>query len=98
MLKPYGFLVIHDATSIVSNRLKEIIDWGYKLVDYFSLPEDVWWTDYYEPLETQVKELYREYENNSEALQTLRKYQKEIDMIKGNPKEHNSAFYILQKS
>ena len=98
LLKPHGFLVIHDAISMVSNGLKEILNWGYKLVDYFSLPEDAWWTEFYEPLEIQIKELYIKYENNSEALQMLRKYQKEIDMVKGSPKEHNSAFYIMQKS
>jgi hypothetical protein len=38
------------------------------------------------------------YKNNSEALNALKKHQTEIDMIKRNPKEHSSAFYIMQKS
>jgi ubiquinone/menaquinone biosynthesis C-methylase UbiE len=98
LLKPHGFLVVHDAISMVPNKLKGMPNWGYKLVDYFSLPEDVWWTEFYEPLEIRIKELYIKYENNSEALQMLKKYQNEIDMVKRNPKEHSSAFYIMQKS
>ena len=98
LLKPNGFLVIHDAINIVSNKLEKIPSWGYKLIHHFLLPEDAWWTEFYKPLEIQINELYTKYKNNSEALKILNKYQNEIDMIKRNPKEHSSAFYIMQKS
>jgi len=98
LLKPYGFLVVHDEIKTVSNELKKIPRYGYKLMNHFSLPEDAHWTEYYRPLEIRIKELYMKYRNNSEALKTLRKHQKEIDMVKRNPKEHSSAFYIMQKS
>ncbi len=98
LLKPHGFLVVHDAINMLSNKLKWIPKWGYKLVDSFLLPEDAWWTEFYEPLEIRIKELNIKYENNWEALQVLKKYQNEIDMVKRNPKEHCSAFYIMQKS
>ena len=98
LLKPNGFMVVHDAINIVSDELERIASWGYKLIDYFSLPEDAWWTEFYKPLEIRIKELYMKYKNNSEALKALKKHQTEIDMIKRNPKEHSSAFYIMQKS
>ena len=98
LLKPNGFMVVHDAINIVSDELERIASWGYKLIDYFSLPEDAWWTEFYKPLEIRIKELYMKYKNNSEALNALKKHQTEIDMIKRNPKEHSSAFYIMQKS
>ncbi len=98
LLRPDGFLVVHDEINIVSNKLKKTASWGYRLLYYFSLPEDAWWTECYKPLEIRIKKLYMKYKNNSEALKILQKYQNEIDMVKRNPKEYSSAFYIMQKS
>ena len=98
LLKPNGFLVVHDAKSLVANELEKIRGWGYELFEYFMLPEAAWWTEYYRPLEIQVQKLYTKYKNNSEALKILQNYQNEIDVVKKNPKKHSSAFYILQKS
>jgi ubiquinone/menaquinone biosynthesis C-methylase UbiE len=98
LLKPHGFLVVHDEIKTVSNKLKKIPKCGYKLMNYFSLPEDAWWTEYCKPLENRIKELYVKYKNNSKALKIIRKYQNEVDMVKRNPKEHSSAFYVMQKS
>jgi len=98
LLKPNGFLVVHDEIKTVSNKLKKIPSCGYKLINHFSLPEDAWWTEYYKPLEPRIKELYMKYKDNLEALKILRKYQNEIDVVKRNPKEHSSAFYVMQKS
>jgi ubiquinone/menaquinone biosynthesis C-methylase UbiE len=98
LLKPNGFLVVHDEIKTVSDKLKKIPSCGYKLINHFSLPEGAHWTEYYRPLEIRIKELFMKYKNNSEALKILKKYQNEIDMVKRNPKEHSSAFYIMQKS
>jgi ubiquinone/menaquinone biosynthesis C-methylase UbiE len=98
LLKPNGFFVIHDEIKTVSDELKKIPSYGYKLVNHFQLPEDAWWTEYYRPLETRIKELYMKYKNNPEALKILRKSQSEIEMVKKDPKEHNSAFFVIQKS
>jgi len=97
LLKPNGFLVVHDAKSLVANELEKIRGWGYELFEYFMLPEAAWWTEYYRPLEIQVQKLYTKYKNNSEALKILQNYQNEIDVVKKNPKKHSSAFYIMQK-
>jgi len=98
LLKPNGFLVVHDEVKTISNKLKKIPSCGYKLMNCLALPEDAWWTEYYRPLETRIKELSIKYENNSEALKTLKKYQNDIDNVKKNPKEYCSAFFIMQKS
>jgi ubiquinone/menaquinone biosynthesis C-methylase UbiE len=97
LLEPNGFLVIHDEIETVENKLERIPRCGYKLVDYFPLPEDAWWIEYYRPLENRVKGLSEKYKNNSDALRTLEKVQNEMDMVKENPKQHRSAFYIMQK-
>jgi ubiquinone/menaquinone biosynthesis C-methylase UbiE len=97
LLKPNGFLVVHDEVKNVSNKLEKIPSLGYKLVNKFLLPEDAWWIEYYSPLENRIKRLREKYKNNSEAIRILENVQKEIDMVKGNPKEWRSAFYIMQK-
>jgi ubiquinone/menaquinone biosynthesis C-methylase UbiE len=98
LLKPYGFIVIHDEIQTISSKLREIPNWGYKLINHFSLPEDAWWTEYYQPLERQIRKLRIKYQNNLQALKVIRKHQNGIDLFKRNPKEHSSVFYILQKN
>ena len=98
LLRPNGFLVVHDEIKTVSNKLEKISGCGYKLIDHFALPEDAWWTDYCRPFEIRIKELYTKYKNDPKALEILKKHQKEVDMVKRNPEEHSSAFYVLQKT
>ncbi len=97
LLKTNGFLVVHDEKKNVSNKLKKIPKYGYKLINYFSLPEDAWWTEYYNPLEKRIKELRKKYDNDPETLKIFKKYQNEIDMVKKNSKDYGSIFYIMQK-
>jgi len=97
LLKTNGFLVVHHEIRNISNRLKKIPRFGYRLVNCFLLPENAWWTEYYSPLEARIKELRMKHNNDPEALKILEKYQDEIDTVKKNPKKYGSAFYIMQK-
>ncbi|MCW3978097.1 MAG: methyltransferase domain-containing protein [Candidatus Bathyarchaeota archaeon] len=97
ILKPGGFLVVQAKTGKMSNKLKKIPSFGYKLLNQLSLPEDAHWTEYCRPLEIRIRELCAKYKNDSKVLEVLRKHQNEIDTLKRNPKEFSSAFYIMQK-
>ncbi len=97
LLRYHGFLVIHAQTKNMSNKLTKIPSYGYKFLSYFSLPDDAHWTEFYKPLEIRIRELQSKYNNDPEALQILEKHQTEVDMVKRNPKEYSSAFYIMQK-
>jgi ubiquinone/menaquinone biosynthesis C-methylase UbiE len=97
LLKSNGFLVVHDEIKTASDKLEKIPSCGYRLTGHFSLPKDTWWTEYCRPLETRVKEQCSKYGNNSEAPKVFEQCQNEIEMVKRNPEEHNSAFFILQK-
>jgi ubiquinone/menaquinone biosynthesis C-methylase UbiE len=98
LLKPEGFLVVHDETKTVSHKLKNIPSYGYKLIGNFQLPENAWWTEYYKPIERRIKGLDLKFKNNSKALKILKELRNEIGSIKSNPKEYSSAFYIMQKT
>ncbi|MFX1258339.1 MAG: class I SAM-dependent methyltransferase [Promethearchaeota archaeon] len=96
LLKFNGFLVQHEANIWMKNN-KEIYPlYGFRLVNQFSLPEKSWWTEYYIPLDKKIIKLRKKY-NNPEALKVFKKYQDQIDMVRKNPKEFDSGFYIMQK-
>lgn len=97
LLKPGGFMVVHAETRKILDKLKRIPSFGYNLLNHFSLPEDTHWAEYYKPLEIRIQELCAKYKNDPETLAVLRKHQNEVDMVKRNPKEFSSAFYIIQK-
>jgi len=97
LIKPNGFLVVHDGITNVKDRLKKVPSCGYKLINHFMLPKDAWWEEYFKPLEIRINKLYKKYKNDPEALKILDKHQKEIDMVKANPKISLSAFYLFQK-
>ena len=97
LLKTKGFLVLHDDIKNMSDKLEKIPYCGYRLVNHFLLPEDAWWTEYYEPLEIQIKEQIARHKNDLEVLRAFSKLQDEIDMVKKSPGEYGSVFYIMQK-
>jgi ubiquinone/menaquinone biosynthesis C-methylase UbiE len=97
LLKPDGFLVVHAETRQILGKLMKIPSHGYRLLNQLSLPEDAHWTEYYKPLEIRIEELRTKYGNSPGALKILEKHQNEIDMVKRNPREFSSAFYIMQK-
>ena len=97
LLKLKGFLVIHDEIKHFFEKHHIVASCGYKLIEHFSLPEKSWWEDYYKPLEIRIKELYKKYSNDPNALEVLNTHQNEIDMVKFSPKSFQSVFCIMQK-
>ena len=51
LLKPRGFLVVHDGIENMTKKLKQIPRCGYELLGHFTVTEETWWREYYEPLE-----------------------------------------------
>ena len=97
ILKPKGFMVIHDEIKHFFKKRDKVASCGYKLIEHFSLPEEAWWEEYYSPLEIRVKELYKKYSNDPAALEVLNIHQTEIDIVKASPKSFQSVFCIIQK-
>ena len=82
LLTANGFLILHDQVSRMERELKNLDNYGFKLIDSFPLPEDAWWVEYYNPLEIRIKKLRKKYENDSDAQMILEKSQREVDMFK----------------
>jgi len=96
-LKSGGYLVIHDEIKGIYKKRKQISNYGYELLDFFTLSEDVWWTEYYAPMEKHINDLKIKYADEHKDVQKLRSEQQEIDLFKKNPKLFKSVFYILRR-
>ena len=97
LLKPRGFLVVHDLIETISDKREKIPSCGYQLAKQFSLPENAWWTEFYRPLGRRVKQLRVRYKNDLESLKILEKCQNEIDLFKRYSEHYGSGFYLMQK-
>ncbi len=96
-LKPNGFLVVNDDIKNIINKLAQIPSCGYTIQGYFTLPQDIWWINYYSPLEKKIQELREKYFDDPETLKILEQKQNEIEIFKKNPKSYGSVFFILRK-
>jgi ubiquinone/menaquinone biosynthesis C-methylase UbiE len=96
ILKYDGYLVSFETIKWMHDSLAIFPKYGFQLIDQFLLPEKYWWTAYYAPLENKIKELHQKY-HGSKELEKLKRHEREIAMVKKNPKEFDCGFYIMQK-
>lgn len=97
LVKHDGYLVIHYQMLLAKDSILRINQFGYKLSDTVLLPDNSWWTDFYKPIEEKMSDLNCKYKDNSDALKLLEQYQNEMAMVKKNPQDFRSAFYIMKK-
>lgn len=97
LLKPNGFLVAHDETENLTKKFEQISSCGYSLLGHFILSEDTWWTEYFTPLEKRINEIRMKYIDKPDALLELDNEQREIDMVKKDPRLCCSVFFVMQK-
>ncbi|MFC1893711.1 class I SAM-dependent methyltransferase [Chloroflexota bacterium] len=96
-LKPNGFIVVHDEKGNIEDKLKQISGCGYELVGYFVLTEDVWWAEYFTPLEELINESRIKHADDPQVLEELQNAQRELDMFQKNPQLNSSVFLTIKK-
>ena len=97
LLKPGGFLVVHDEIGDVKTKLNRITKSGYELLGHFNVSTDEWWRAYYEPLEKRIAELREQYSDNANVLAMLNNEYREVALFKRNPERCASVFFVMQK-
>lgn len=71
---------------------------GYKVVGYFSLPGESWWSDYYHPLEEKLVEMRKKHQDNTEARGLFDSFHAEIEMHRKYSPYFGYGFYIMERS
>jgi 2-polyprenyl-3-methyl-5-hydroxy-6-metoxy-1,4-benzoquinol methylase len=96
LLRPEGFLVMHETLAWFEAARQWWPEQGLVLVDRHLLPRHFWWTEYGAPLERRVREL-RESHADAARAPELARHAKEAAMIKADPDRFDCGFFILQK-
>jgi ubiquinone/menaquinone biosynthesis C-methylase UbiE len=97
LVKPNGFMVVHDEQGDVTGKLEQISNCGYELLGYFILGEDTWWTEYFAPLEKLIAQSRGRHTDDLEVLEELHKCQKELDMFEEHPERNSSVYFIMKR-
>lgn len=97
LLKPGGFMVVHDERGNVREKLEQISGCGYELLGYFELDKDTWWTEYFVPLEKLISEARVKYPGVPGVLEALQDAQRGIDMFKKNPERNSSVCLVMKR-
>jgi ubiquinone/menaquinone biosynthesis C-methylase UbiE len=97
LLKPNGFLVVHDEVGNIREKLKQVSNLGYDLLGYFVLGEETWWNEYFAPLQKQIDQMRKKHGDDPELAAVLDAEQREIDMVKQDPARHCSVYFIMKR-
>ena len=97
-LKPGGFMVVHDEQGNVDEKLQQISNCGYELIGYFVLSKEVWWAEYFAPLEKLIDETQKKYTHNPKILEGLYHAQWELGMFKKHTEHNSSVCFVMKKN
>jgi SAM-dependent methyltransferase len=97
LLRPGGFLVMHETIEWFEKVRKKFPRHGFALVARHLLPRHLWWTDYGAPLEARIRE-FRETHRATPEPPELTRHAREVAGMKADPGKTDGAFFILQKT
>jgi ubiquinone/menaquinone biosynthesis C-methylase UbiE len=96
-LKTGGFLIVHDELGDLAEKQKTISRCGYELIDYFILSEDIWWSQYFRPLDKKLREIRAKHACDGNTAAEMDNDQREIDGFKENVERYRSVYFIMKK-
>jgi len=97
LLKPGGFMVVHDEQGDVPAKLETISRYSFELLGYFLLSTETWRTDYFVPLEKLVQKYLAQHTGDFKLPEVLHQAQTELDMFRKSPERNSSAYFIMKK-
>jgi ubiquinone/menaquinone biosynthesis C-methylase UbiE len=93
------FLDQYDPTiKTIQGNLDIIKKLGYRLVGFFVLPSESWWTYYYNPILAKLPSLKEKYKNDEEKLRDIAPHEVQIDMFRKYSEFYGYVFYVVQCS
>ncbi len=71
---------------------------GYRVVGSFRFPDEVWWKDYYDPLERKIPEMEDQAAGDPDALAILDMTRKEIALFRQYSCQYGYQAFLLRKN
>jgi ubiquinone/menaquinone biosynthesis C-methylase UbiE len=87
----------YPAMKMIDENMSIIKNSGYKLIDWFVIPETAW-MNYYYPIEKKIAQMREKYVGNTEAIKFLDESQKEIDIFRKFSRTYGYVFYIMMNT
>ena len=97
LIKPNGFLVVHDLTDDIARKSGQVNRCGYTLMNHFTIPGNIWWLEYYKPLGKHIEQLRIEYHSDPVVMGQLDRERLEVEKVKTDPMSFSSTFFIMRK-
>jgi SAM-dependent methyltransferase len=97
LLKPHGFLVVHDDKFDAGTKLNAIAEYHYQLLKTIDVPTDVWRDEYFKPLNERLIFLHKKYEHAVQEREILCEEGYEVELFKRYPERFGTIFFIMQK-
>jgi hypothetical protein len=91
------FAKMYPPMTDIDANLTVIRNDGYRLIDYFSLPESAWWDSYYLPLEERLRLLRKKHSGDPERTAMIESIQTEIEMFRRYSYYYGYVFYLMQR-
>lgn len=82
----------------LQRKKRQITQYGYDLINHFVLSENIWWNEYYAPLEKKLNAFRAMHARDKQIIALLDDDQHEIDTFKQDPKRYRSIFCVMRKS
>ncbi len=86
----------HGVLHTSSHYIEEIRRFGYELIDTFSVPAQVWWDDYYGPLEERIRELEAG-TLDPDLRAAIADQRRDIEMYRKSYSWFGSAIFVMRK-
>ncbi len=71
---------------------------GFSLVNTLILPQEDWWTDYYQPLIPLIEKAREDFAGDTGVEAMLNEQEDEIRLFEAHGDEYGYVFYVLKKS
>jgi ubiquinone/menaquinone biosynthesis C-methylase UbiE len=97
LLKPHGYLGVHDEVDDLDDKLELVTECGYRLLGHFELASDVWWKEYLAPMARRIAELKDLDGLNNSQVAAIQRAEREIDEYRKTPSRFRSVFLVMQR-
>ena len=87
----------YPSITTVQENIKVIKELNYELIGHFTLPDTVWWDNFYKYLKERINSFREKYKNDLEAKKIMDHEEMEMDLFRKYSDFYGYVFYIMQK-